>query len=888
MQKNTFFILLLLLFCSNGAYAQIHLIPQPKQIALSQGFFTLDVNTSIQTNGLDTFYKKQINNCVNNEWHFSLDKTAKPVNTITFVVLPNAKTLSTYVSNKTWKITENKESYLLDINEQAIHIYALDTVGIFYGIQTLKQLILAAPKPQKLPCLQLYDYPDMAIRAWQDDVSRGPIPTMAMLKQQIREMSAFKLNYFTLYIEHVFQLEKHPGIAPADGFTKIEIEHLTQYAKQYHVKLIGNYQSFGHMEETLKHPDYAHLGDNEHIISPALEASYEFLDDVYREIVPVFDGQYFNINCDETFGLGEGKSKAMVDSLGIEGVYLYHINRLNGLLKQYDKKILMWGDIVTSYPHIIKALPQDITVMAWAYHKADNFDNVILPIQKTGLNFWVAPGINCWGNIFPDMETTKVNVYNFIRDGYKYGATGILNTSWDDDGMNFFQNNWHGLVWGAENSWNTPEVFADTKQSNAVRETRYKTFNTAFNRLFYGLLSDTLINDMLWFSNLHNHRVRTVLKNSRFFEPIFPMHAEYVSQDKKTQNQILLLEVQNFRDRLESLKPKVKRHVNTLAYLDFAAQQMAFILKKNLLRIDLHEYIEKTSDINVAALKQKIAALSHEVSHLKHEYQRLWLAENRASWLEVNMQKYDQLKADIDHLEGHCIIQADDSLSEQGRGIFIQSLFSDLLVSYSLNNAPLQACKDKFYVIEDVLIQAQAKKGDTTFPMTQQSLIYHKAIGKLLALRATWSTYHPSYNGGGKQALLDGQEGEATDLRSGKWQGFSGQNIVVEIDLEHEQDLHSFAMGCFQNTHDWVIFPPQIDIYYRSDTTKTYQKHSSIATQIPPQAKGNLKQVYKADLKGLTTRYIKIVAHNYGKLPEWHHAGSAYDAMLFADEIVIK
>ncbi len=880
--------MLWLLLCSSGIYAQKHLIPQPKQMALSQGFFTLDAHTSIQANGLDDFYSEQINTCVKNEWHFSLDKTITSSNTIAFFVLPNAKALSAYVCNKTWRITDNKESYLLDISRKAIRIYALDTAGVFYGIQTLKQLILSASKPYQLPCLQVYDYPDFAIRAWQDDVSRGPIPTMAMLKQQIREMSAFKLNYFTPYIEHVFQLDKHPGIAPADGFTKAEMAQLSAYAKKYHVKLIGNYQSFGHMEETLKHPDYAHLGENDHIISPALEESYAFLDDVYSEIVPVFDGRYFNINCDETFGLGEGKSKAMADSIGIDGIYLYHINRLNGLLQKYDKKILMWGDIVTSYPHIIKALPKDITVMAWAYHKADNFDNTILPIQKTGLNFWVAPGINCWGNIFPDMETTKVNVYNFIRDGYKYGATGILNTSWDDDGLNFFQNNWHGLVWGAENSWNAPKPFADTKQSYADREMRYKMFNKAYNRLFYGVSTDTLISDMLWFSNLHNHSVRDVLKNSRFFEPVFPMHAEYVSQDREMQNATLLSEVQNFRDSLARIQPKVKRHANTLAYLDFAAQQVAFILKKNLLRIDLYEYIETTSDISVATLKQKIEALSREVSHLKHEYKRLWLAENRVSWLEVNMQKYDQLKADIDHLEGHCIIQADDSLSGQGRGISIQSLFGDLPVWYSLNDAPLQAYKSKFYVTEDVDIQAQAKKGNISFPMTQQSLIYHKAIGKLLALQATWSTYHPSYDGGGKQALLDGQEGEATDLRSGKWQGFSGQDIVVEIDLEREQDLHSFAMGCFQNTHDWVIFPPQIDIYYRSDTTQVYQKYSSIPTQIPPQAKGNLKQVYKTDLNGLTSRYIKIVARNYGKLPEWHHAGSAYDAMLFADEIIIK
>jgi hexosaminidase len=131
----------------------------------------------------------------------------------------------------------------------------------------------------------IYDKPDFPIRGWQDDISRGPIPTMDMLKEQIRLMSAYKLNYFTLYTEHTFKLDKHPGIAPADGITKQELRELTDYARKHHVTLIGNYQSFGHMEETLSHPDYKHLAENDHIISPALEESYDFLRDVYSEIV---------------------------------------------------------------------------------------------------------------------------------------------------------------------------------------------------------------------------------------------------------------------------------------------------------------------------------------------------------------------------------------------------------------------------------------------------------------------------------------------------------------------------------------------------------------------------------------------------------------------------
>jgi hexosaminidase len=69
----------------------------------------------------------------------------------------------------------------------------------------------------------------------------------------------------------------------------------------------------------------------------------------------------------------------------------------------------------------------------------------------------VAPGVSCWRNVYPDLNTAKINIFNFVRDGYKHKASGVLNTTWDDDGFNLFQNNWHGLAWGAEVSWKAPD-----------------------------------------------------------------------------------------------------------------------------------------------------------------------------------------------------------------------------------------------------------------------------------------------------------------------------------------------------------------------------------------------------------------------------------------------
>ena len=893
MKKSILFVIVFtsLAFCLT---AQVKLIPAPQRIDIKNTCFRIYNKTALTCTNTDSFYAEELSSFISKEMSLQLSIVDKPgKSAIELIRLKNDEELISILSSNKLDsaFRTGAEGYVLDISENRIKIIAITDAGIFYGIQTLQQLIAANRTGESIPCLTIYDYPDFAVRAWQDDISRGPIPSMELLKEQIRQMASYKLNYFYLYIEHVFKLDKHPGIAPNDGITKEQIEELTAYASKYHVQLIGGYQSFGHMEKTLKLPEYQHLAENSHIISPAVPETYEFLSDVYEEIVPVFNSEYFNINCDETFGLGEGKSKSMVDSMGIDGVYIYHINKLNGLLKRYNKKLLMWGDIVGSYPNSVKKLPEDITVIVWGYHAAESFDYAITPISSTGINFWVAPGINCWSNIFPNFNETKINVYNFIRDGYKHKASGVLNTSWDDDGSNLFNNNWHGFLWGAENSWKAPVCTSSTQESERAMETRYNVFNEAYDKIFYGLNSGSITEVLVDFSGFHQSAVRDIVRNGRFFEPVFPIYNEYVTDEMRAMNLDLLKQLEGFNDQVLKLEPQIKRNNKTIAYLNFAMKQVEFSLKKNLLRIDLHQFVTGNKSISEEALKSKISELVDEAVFLKNEYADLWNEESRPDWLEVNLKKFDALKSDLENLEGYCIISADDKITEKGRAITMRSLFGDLPVYYSINDEAPDFSKkytDTLVLDYDANIKARVVKDGKTFNATECKILYHKGIGRLHKMNSNYSTYHPSYDGGGKYALLDGKQGEPEFLRSGKWQGFSGQNIDIEIDLEKPQAFNSFSMGFYQNTDTWVIFPKKIEIFVKDNIADEYVLLKTLVNEIGPESKGELRQDFKAGFTNVNTRYIRVVAYYYGKLPEWHHAGSGYESMIFADEIIIK
>ena len=102
-------------------------------------------------------------------------------------------------------------------------------------------------------------------------------------------------------------------------------------------------------------------------------------------------------------------------------------------------------------------------MLTWAYDPRASFEDQIVPFARSGYEFFVCPGVDDWSRILPNFGEAAVNIRNFVRDGVKYHALGMLNTEWKDDGESLRGCNWHGYAWGAECAWNasqtTPEVF---------------------------------------------------------------------------------------------------------------------------------------------------------------------------------------------------------------------------------------------------------------------------------------------------------------------------------------------------------------------------------------------------------------------------------------------
>lgn len=349
-----------------------------------------------------------------------------------------------------------------------VDVIAQTYTGLFYGEQTLKQLLhFDGPVPPGtdghtavLYVPTIRDWPTMAHRGLSDDWSRGPMPNAEFLKREIRTLAAYKINIFSPYFEHTFAYSSTPVAAfPGAAFTSAEARELVAYAAQYHIQIIPEQESFGHLHHVLKFEQYSPLAETAHgaVLAPSDAGTLPLISSWFQELATVFPSEYAHIGADETFELGLGRTRDAVQSKGLGAVYLDFLTRIHQTLEPNHKRLLFWGDVAVNSPELVGTLPKDMIALPWDYDAKPDFKPIIEPFTKVGLETWVAPGVNNWNCLYPNNNTALTNIRNFVRDGQALGSTGEMNTVWNDDGEGIFDENWFGVLFGAAAGWQPGE-----------------------------------------------------------------------------------------------------------------------------------------------------------------------------------------------------------------------------------------------------------------------------------------------------------------------------------------------------------------------------------------------------------------------------------------------
>ena len=531
------------------------------------------------------------------------------------------------------------EGYVLVLRKKQMLLAAHTETGLFYGLQTLRQLISSQWNKEVV----VIDWPDFHERIIMDDISRGPIPTLDYMKQQIDRLSALKINFFTFYVEKVIQSPSYPDFTPGDGKLTLEqVRELSDYAAKNHMQLIGSFQSFGHFEKILAYPQYRDMGATSTMISPLDPKAKLFLKTVLNEYVEAFNSPYFNVYCDETWDLGRGTTKAYADSIGIPRFYAEHINFLHGVLAKKNKKMMIAGDIILKHGEILDMVPKDIMYLTWEYGAITDFTPWIKPFSDRELDFMVTPGILNSNRLFPDLNMARTNINEFSKAGYETGSKGVFTTVWDDGGIDLFSNDWSGVGYAAEKSWN----IGDTQKFDE----RYSQVNFSCQASYFKAIEELL--------KLNENPLTFAMNDAIWKQPLLP-----------EKGYSLVVETVGLREALENLNnAKAILKESCAVKNKMEIQALELIVDQYLLLLNSKQALLNISEDYMQALKvqisqstkarklliscvTKVGELSKMYGLLANRFRNAWLKENQIYGLDYALEFYTDKELSLQKLE---------------------------------------------------------------------------------------------------------------------------------------------------------------------------------------------------------------------------------------------
>lgn len=421
--KSVLFSTLLLIGNSCSDRKEIDVIPMPQSVEYHSGNFTISPETKFYTN-LSAESRQALTDYLEGTSLGSVPfaESATGNNGIELNLCDSS-------------IVTGKEAYRIEIDKKGVRLSANTETGIFYGLQTLLQLLNNGDN-KTLPALTINDSPRFPYRGLHLDVSRHFFDK-EFVKKQLNAMAYFKMNRLHWHLTDGagwrIEIKKYPRLTsfaawrPFDKlndwwvggrtfceqddpravggyYTQDDIREVVAYAAERHITIIPEIEMPGHSEEVLAtYPELSCSGkpyvNADFCIGT--EKTFEFLENVLLEVIDLFPSEYIHIGGDEasksSWKTCPRCQRRMADEHlnSVDELQSYMIHRIEKFLNDHGRKIIGWDEIIEG------GLSPTATVMSWRGEEGG------IKAVKAGNQAIMTPGKYCYLDAFQDAPNTQ-------------------------------------------------------------------------------------------------------------------------------------------------------------------------------------------------------------------------------------------------------------------------------------------------------------------------------------------------------------------------------------------------------------------------------------------------------------------------------------------------
>jgi hypothetical protein len=451
----------------------IGIIPEPKTVRLTSDEFRVNPQTTVFLDAAiaDRKAVESIVDGVRKTAGFELQtvNSAGRSNTIVLEQVPATALTEIPAAHR------SQESYTLNITKDRAIIKASHPQGLYYGAQSLLQLLAAGNGAARAGAIA--DWPDMNYRAIHVDLWYHQDRPW-YYERLFQQLSHYKINAVVFEFEDKFQYAKHPVLSAPGAMNADEVKRLVRLARSYYIDFMPLVQTLGHINFIAKHPEFAPLRElpiSAWQLCPLKPGSLELARDILDEIIDATEGtQYVHLGGDEAYELGRGDAcrRKWGERAAIES-YKMWLNFACDYVKQRGRTPIIWDDMILRHfqEADLKALPSKLIYMRWNY--ADNrLSEKEKMLVRAGLPVWIATAAQTMTPIWPDQRARVDNNAYLLQSASELGIKAELNTAWEDPGTHP-ETYWIGFAASAAYAW--------TSAKPTVGE-----FEDSFFRLFYG------------------------------------------------------------------------------------------------------------------------------------------------------------------------------------------------------------------------------------------------------------------------------------------------------------------------------------------------------------------------------------------------------------------